>query len=456
MIKLFIALMFLPIFTMNDNIKSGIFIWNNTTIEVPLNADLTPYLDIPYASLAEGYEDNSIWYEKNGVNYTFVSTINTSIVKSYKLYFRVHSPKYKKSSTVEITIKIVDNVPPKIIKMNPVEVPVGIKSIDYKKSISYEDNYDSLADLTLIVMDEHVNLNRVGSYPVWIKLVDLSLNETISEITVEVKDYLNPTVTEIKNPVLNIGEDHNLMTFYSIQDNYTVSLEINIDDSLVDYTSVGKYPFSIQVVDSSGNSTVYESFVEIMDNEAPLIFFSSGSQSIVLDTFFDPKSIILKVSDNHSKLTKEDVIIETDLDTKTVGYYDVVYTLMDHSNNKSEYIIELSVVDKEKPSVSSNKLLSSTVDIDLLKGVTCIDNTGFCEIRLVEHNIEDEEGIYQALYLVVDKYGNHTYHTRTIEIQKGITTSTNSSSYGAVIILGLSVLGILYFGLSYYMKRKQH
>ncbi|MDY0210823.1 MAG: hypothetical protein RBQ91_05420 [Acholeplasma sp.] len=446
-----VLIIFMHIIQLNTVKTNNIFIWNNIVVEVPLNASIEDYLDVPTVELKENYEDDYLIIEKNGINYTFLSTINTSIVKSYTHYYKVSSKKYNQTSIQPITFKIVDTEAPVLVKVNPIEVPVGTKVIDYTKSIVYRDNYDSVLAISVTVNDFSVNLNRIGTYVVWIKLTDTSLNEAIYFLDVRVKDYDAPSIVELNPPIINIGET-SFLSFYTITDNYSVSLNVSIDDRAINYDKIGSYPFSITATDQSQNATTYHGQLKILDTEPPLIFFNSGSLTHPIGKQLEPRNLILKVSDNASHLAISDVSIETDLNTNQVGYYEILYSLTDESLNTCQHKIDIWVVDKEAPSYQSTEIrLKKDEQIDFMSDILCVDNSFFCQLTLVESNYKPVKGHYQALYLAVDPYGNHSYYLRSIEV---LGTEENQKVKKAYALLLLAIpIGIL--SVVVYQKRKK-
>ena len=155
--------MFLWFIPMSVQIQSNhvFFIWHQTEIEIPVGSSLEPFLNLPYATLNSPYVDDSMYYEKNGVNYTFQSTIQTNVVKTYRLDYKVYSPKYNVQSIQSITFKVVDLVPPVFTKLPILEVPVFSKNVDYTQGIRYSDNYSPISKVTLKVDSNAVNLNQV-------------------------------------------------------------------------------------------------------------------------------------------------------------------------------------------------------------------------------------------------------------------------------------------------------
>lgn len=454
--KIGILLLCLPLFTAKIRAAQLGFTWVDTVIEVPLGENIEPYLEIPFAVLNDNLSDPSMYYEKNGINYTFISTINTSVLKTYKLDFKVYSPKYRISSVQTILFKIIDTEAPVIIKGLIIEVPVKSINVNYLNYIDYKDNHDIKSDIKVVIDSFSINLNQVGFYKVHIKLIDLSLNQSDYELLVHVKDYQSPTINEKENLLMNIGDKTDLMRFFIIKDNYDLSPDIIIDDSAVIYDVIGKYPIRIDAYDQSANHNYLETILEIKDIEKPVLALKSTSIELPLGDTFELSTLIIKVSDNYDDLSLSNVLISTDLDIHNVGFYEAIYELSDSSKNQTTIKVDIYVRDLEKPVFEIDSIITTEFEnIDLMHDVYVKDNSNKrVKWTLVETNIQNKSGTYQALYLAIDEAGNHTYHVREIVI---LGQENNYQPVGTIIffvVAGIGLVGISLFGFYYYKLTK--
>ncbi|MBU1142317.1 MAG: hypothetical protein KKH92_01590, partial [Firmicutes bacterium] len=80
--------------------------WINDFLTIELNENIDSYTYLPEAKL---YIDDVLvidprmFYERNGVEWTFISTVNTKVVKAYYIKYRVNYPTYNISQVRTIT-----------------------------------------------------------------------------------------------------------------------------------------------------------------------------------------------------------------------------------------------------------------------------------------------------------------------------------------------------------------
>lgn len=430
--------------------SNGVFFtWYNTELTIPLGESLEPFLNIPYAKLNDPNLDPNIYYEKNGVNYTYQSIIQTSVVKTYRLDFRVHSPKYNVSSTQTITIRVVDNIPPVFDKVPLITVPVFSKTVDYTLGLQYHDNYSEITNMVLIIDSNAVNLNQIGVYPIMYTLYDEFDNETKIQSSVLVKDYYAPMITQTKPLIIEPNQSWVISDYFIVKDNYDTVVNTIIDDSLVDYNTLGTYPLSLVSYDMSGNHYGIETTIEIKDLTPPELSLSTTKLTLHLGDSFDLSSVILKVKDNYSYLTLDDVQITTDLNISKVGFYEAIYEVNDEFGLKTALRIPIYVVYKEKPMITYNPLVVKIGEaIDFKSGITQVSTIPL-EITVFDTNMQPNPGSYEIVYVVKDVYGNHQVFHRALIIEG----SSDEKSMMPYLISGGILLGVSILALWIWKKR---
>lgn len=423
------------------------FSWHQTHVEIPLGESLEPYILLPYATLSSPYEDPNIYYERDGVNFTYQSIIQTRYAKTYRLDYRVYSPKYKIQSVQTITFKVVDSIPPTVTKVPLFDIPVFTKQVDYLRGLLYEDNYSSKSNIVVTVDDHAVNLNQIGVYPLRYVVSDEFGNETIVYSKVNVKDYYAPSITQIKPLILEPNSTWVYTEYFLVKDNYDVFPLVHINDQNVNYDKEGRYEITISALDLSGNGLVLAIEVEIKDQTPPILSLKTSEITIEQHQNFDLISLILKVTDNYSLVSIEDVMIETDLKLNQVGVYEALYTLKDQSGHQTTQKIIIYVTKKTEPKLEFKPLkIEKGVPYSLFDGLIYeADLT----VRVFDSNIQMHKGFYQVVYVVIDPYGNHATYIRDVEV---ITDESMSSMVWVVGGL-LTGLGILY-GIWLLKKRR--
>jgi len=331
--------------------------WINDFLTIPLHDNIDNYTYLPEASL---YIDDvkiidpRMFYERNGVEWTFITTVNSGVVKAYYIKYRVNYPTYNISQVKTITFNIVDLIPPEFIQVPTFNIPLGQKMPDLLEGLIYKDNYDHASNIKVQVNSSKVILNRVGTYEINYQISDLS-NNTVTRVShLSVYDHLPPMITIKKEFILSYGSTFGWSNYLTITDNYDTVLDIKINDQYVDYSRLGSYPIVITATDQSGLSSQVEQMLTIIDIEKPKITMKSQAPMIpVYSSESDAllKSFILSVSDNYDLLTINDVSVTHDIEWDLLGEYTIYYTLVDQSKNILETKIKVKVKDINKPTI---------------------------------------------------------------------------------------------------------
>ena len=96
--------------------------------------------------------------------------------------------------------------------------------------------------------------------------------------------------------------------------------------------------------------------VDVVDKKNPEIILNESAIIIDLNEKIDTASYITEVKDNYDALSVDDIEIENNVDLKTAGDYEVVYTIQDSSGNVGKSVLKVKVKgDKEVVSSNDNK-----------------------------------------------------------------------------------------------------
>lgn len=392
--------------------------WTNDILYLPLHDNVDDYRFRPEASLyIDGVlkKDPLMYYERNGVERTFISTVNTSVVKSYTIKYRVHFPTYNVSSTKSIVFVIQDKTPPVISKTPHFRVPLGSKMPNLSEGFVTSDNYDAVDQLIVVIQSNEVILSRVGKYPVNYQVTDVSGNSATSSGSVEVYDYLPPEIIPKKAMIIEFGQRVSLTDFFTIKDNYDAVLNIIFDDSKVDYSKLGSYPISIKATDQSGLSTTIFDELSIIDTESPIIIFKSTPKIIPVHQVYDREQLldfILSVRDNVDFIEIDHIHVNHDIEFDTLGSYSVYYSVSDSSNNQTSTKLIVKVADLDPPKIwlteplvfdvfSKEPFLLNMIDYEdnyTGKSLIVIKMTGTFKMNIVGH--------YPITFSATDSSGN--------------------------------------------------
>lgn len=335
------------------------FIWTNTIIEIPLNDNIEKYIHLPQAEIYDNNQkiDTEIYYTK-GVNHTFISVLNSRHVKKYYIYYEAYAPEYQIYSTMQIVFDVVDKIPPNLTVKEQLESPLNEKILEIADYIQFNDNYDKKEDLKIIIDTKRVNTKVIGTYDVYITIMDKSNNSTTKIIKYTIFDHIKPTIDIVKEPKITVNEFINLKNYFNFKDNYDQNLTIWYDESKINFNKIGVYPLIVFVKDSSGNENSLSTTLNVIDDRPPELIIQSNIPALnYLDSIDDEylKKYILSVYDNYDYLSKEDVIITHDIQTNYLGKYNIYYHLKDSSGNHIEKKVSIEVKDLETPKVEIKK-----------------------------------------------------------------------------------------------------
>lgn len=406
--------------------------WKNDVLFMSLGDNVDDYRFLPEASLwINGIvvNDPLMYYERNGVDRTFISTVNTAVVRSYTLQYRVHFPTYNVSSNKSIIFHVEDNIAPLITKIPYFRIPLSSKLPDFKEGLVYSDNYDPNDQLTLSIQSSEVLLNRVGLYPIRYQVTDRSGNVTTSTGHVEVYDHLPPEITLKKALVISFGQTFQYTDFLTIKDNYDLVLDIVIHDVNVHYHKLGSYPISISATDHSGWTTTLHETLSIIDTKSPEIIFKSHPKIIPVHEVYEKEDLldyILTVRDDVDLIELSDVQVIHDIDFDSIGTYSVYYTAKDLSNNQTSVKLIVYVKDISPPMMTfTGPLIFDVFSVEphLLSMVEVTDNyasslsiiikvTGTFKMHIT--------GLYPVTFTATDPSGNTETIRTHVEIRDRI------------------------------------
>lgn len=120
-----------------------------------------------------------------------------------------------------------------------------------------------------------------------------------------------------------------------------------------------------------------------------------------------------------SYITENDTMVDS-IDSSKPTIYKINYIVVDDNGYASNVILNVIVADTTKPTITipeNNKIQASTNSFDLLKGVKCTDNSGFCDITYSGTINYGTPGKYIIEYIGTDPSGNSETIRRVITIE---------------------------------------
>ncbi len=401
--------------------------WFNTSVDIPLNADLNQYLEVPEAVLVvDGKQLNVVpYYQRNGVNYTFQSTINTGVLRTYTLYYEAYFENYDIRSEYQIIFHIYDDIPPVITRLPTFTIEVDDKPPDLSVGFQYEDNYDDIASLHVIIDDHQVNYDVIGTYYIRYTVVDQSYNE-ISEIsTIEIVDRKPPMITLKKQIVIERGEQIEYKNFVEIEDTYDISPVVVYHDDNVKRMTVGNYQLIITAIDQSGNESAVTTTVIVRDTKPPDLILQSNPKPMNVfdeDVLEHLASYVIDIIDLNEHIDVSEVHISHDIQIDRLGTYHIHYQVSDAYGNLASRDLNIDVVDEETPTVTCLYPLVFRVNdtIPFLNTYFDIkdnyDAESLLMIEISEDVSYDIVGNYQIIITATDQSDNSIRYEGYVEI----------------------------------------
>ncbi|MDD2574829.1 MAG: hypothetical protein PHD47_00010 [Acholeplasmataceae bacterium] len=249
--------------------------------------------------------------------------------------------------------------------------------------------------------------------------------EEIKLVYIKIVDINQPVVTNSKPYTFVLGEkkpDYLTSLIYVDDVNNVEEIELTVNDSNVNYLRVGVYTVIFTLTDLSGNETIHQEEVNIIDLIPPTINFNDLNTFTIGYTF--KVDHYVTTSDNHDTVIDlKYEIVEGSLEEE--GTIVLVVTATDLSGNESSAskIIYVELVDTEPPSVvysAPYQILIGSSKPNYTKNLIVEDNLSESKNILI---LVDESGIdymkvgsYVVNFQLIDEVGNASFYQQTVKI----------------------------------------
>ena len=273
---------------------------------------------------------------------------------TYKLVYQVTD---SGGATAKKEIQVT--VLPKMVGLNSIPV---ITATD--KTITVGDEFNPLdgvsaqdkedGDLTesIKIVDNEVNIYRVGKYYVTYEVTDSAGAKCTKTIAVTVnprQSLINSIpVIEAVDQTIKVGEEFNPLQHVKAYDKEDLDLthKVEVIENNVDTTKPGEYNVTYRVTDSGGATrtktikvTVLMPLIEI--NIAPEI--RANDLVLKVGDAFNPKENVVAYDPEDLDITHKLVVVENTVDTKVPGEYTVKYQVTDSGGATTTKTIKVTV-----------------------------------------------------------------------------------------------------------------
>lgn len=445
------------------------YIWNNTTITIPVGESFDKYKDLPGATL---YRDNmvlsdaQISYNTEGDWLFYSKNVNTTKCGVYQVWYKAYENKYVPGTCTGykclVTFYVKDLEKPKLeIIDDIIDVRRG-EEYNFSNNINYSDNYSSQLKVDF---SSNVDFNKAGNYKVNVKITDEGNNIETGSFTINVYDESIPTIECMKEGgdiYIPVNEEYNIKELFKAYDLYDGDITNKIEFPSIDNKKIGDYQYNISVKNSSGKETIFKATIHVVDKKEPILTLTTHSAILDYKTNFDLydfKSFIAKLEDNQ-EVKYDNLIIRHNLENK-VGNYNIWYEYSDGFYTIYD-MIDVSLVSKDSPKIEVEDIvLNVDSSIDLYQYVNVIDESDDnIESSLIidDSNVSyEKEGTYYASAFCMNSSGLSTEKRIKIVVKSDSMFSESTKSYSITsIILGVLVIGLVIFNICYILITRKN
>ena len=218
----------------------------------------------------------------------------------------------------------------------------------------------------------------------------------------KIYELINSEDVFIKSSNLKVYEDIYLKDIITLNNN----IELISDNYKIDTDILGKKEYEIVYVKDKKKYS-YKYFLNVVDNEAPIVF--SGTNKTVTKGYTGELCNLITYGDNYDG--NINCVIEGNYNLNKKGSYKLKYILSDSSNNIKEVNVTLNVVDKtNKTNSSSNIILFK----DIIKNYKTDSNEIGIDVSKWQGDIDFEKVKNAGAGFVMMRIG---YQTKTGELE---------------------------------------
>lgn len=213
-----------------------------------------------------------------------------------------------------------------------------------KGEIYHASDYIKDVSGTLIIEDDLLDTNELGKHEYKFKVKNGIINRNVS-FKYEVIDTIAPII-EIKETRI-IRNDNEDLTIDEMKNN--VSVNEGTFELITDYKKgdTGVHKVNVIAKDESNNESSAYFEIMIREKDAPLLLRSGNGTKILKGSVFNLNEIIAYGDDSDPKPKLE---MQGYVDTNVLGIYPLHASVTDYSGNKTEWDLEVEVVEEEEAS----------------------------------------------------------------------------------------------------------
>ena len=242
---------------------------------------------------------------------------------------------------------------------------------------------------------------------------------TIVILTSGIK-YLFITRINIDDITIEINSNYDFNSKKGKLRNKDIELTNN---SNVNLNKLGDYEVTFESHEKYAINSKKKVKVHVVDDKKPIITLK-GDKEIIINYKEEYKEDGYTATDNYDGDITDKVTIQNNIDNTKLGNYEVIYKVIDSSNNETTIKRNVIVKDTEKPIIKLNRNINSYVILN--KNINLYDFTAndnydgdITDKVTVEGTVNTKKvGLYKVAYKVKDSSDNETILETTINVQK--------------------------------------
>ncbi len=309
--------------------------------------------------------------EQNGDEISFVTDLDTldfNYVRQYGLQVR-HNGKVR-----DVILNIVDTVP-------PVATIQNVFMYSHQK-LNPNDFVETVSDVTIVSasIKENPDTTVEGSHLVTVVLTDKGGNQVEFEAVLTVYvDEEPPVLVGVKPLGTYIGTRPDYLAGVTATDNRDLDMTVEVDDSLVDYNTLGTYEVTYSVTDDADHVTTAATTVTVSDDDTPPTLLGAQDISLYLGSAVSYRKGLQLKDDKDPNPTLE--VISSGVDLSKVGTYPLIYIARDATGNETR--VEVTVTVAEKPDAYEEPDVIYQKADELLKKIVSDDMTDEAKVKAI-------------------------------------------------------------------------
>jgi hypothetical protein len=319
-----------------------------------------------------------------------------------------------------------DKEAPVISGVENITYIIGETQPDFLDGITAIDNVDETLEIT--VDSSAVSYTVPGTYNVIISVTDQAGNVATETLILTVEfEGVDPVISGTQNYTIEQGDEvpdylDGVVAVDNVDGTLTDSIEV--DDSDVNYDTIGTYDVVFSVSDTAGNEVnVTVQVTVVKETTEPVI---SGHANIEISPSATNVNFLENVTalDNFDGDLTDQIEVDTSLlDVETLGTYSIFYSVTDAAGNETVVEVTVHVKDMTAPIITGHRNLTFEVNSTpnfLWKDIRATDDI---DGDLLDQIIIDDSevdlsviGTYPLTYRVEDSAGNMAEVTVNITI----------------------------------------